>query len=55
MIEAALAASHGRTSGPSGAAIELGLLTRTLDSKIKRLKNDLYRFKMPRQGCPVLE
>src|SRR5712691_1708513 len=48
MIEAALAASQGRISGPSGAATKLGLLSRTLDSKIKRLKIDVYRFKTPR-------
>ena len=48
MIEAALAASQGRISGPSGAAIKLGLLSRTLDSRIKRLKIDVYRFKMSR-------
>ncbi len=48
MIEAALAASQGRISGPSGAAIKLGLLSRTLDSKIRRLKINVYRFKIPR-------
>jgi formate hydrogenlyase transcriptional activator len=48
MIEAALAASNGRISGSSGAAIKLGLPSRTLDSKIKRLKINLYRFKAPR-------
>jgi formate hydrogenlyase transcriptional activator len=48
MIEAALAASHGRISGPSGAATKLGLPSRTLDSKIKRLKINVYRFKTPR-------
>jgi formate hydrogenlyase transcriptional activator len=48
MIEAALAASQGRISGPSGAATKLGLLSRTLDSKIRRLKINVYRFKTPR-------
>ena len=48
MIEATLAASHGRISGPSGAATKLGLPSRTLDSKIKRLKINVYRFKTPR-------
>ena len=48
MIEAALATSQGRISGPSGAAIKLGLLSRTLDSKIRRLKINVYRFKIPR-------
>jgi transcriptional regulator with GAF, ATPase, and Fis domain len=47
MIEAALATSQGRISGPSGAAAKLGLLSRTLDSKIKRLKINVYRFKTP--------
>src|SRR5712672_1629352 len=47
MIEAALAASQGRISGPSGAATKLGLLSRTLDSKIRRLKINVYRFKTP--------
>lgn len=44
-IEAALAASHGRVAGPAGAAAKLGVPTRTLDSKIKRLGIDKYRFK----------
>src|SRR5713101_1473738 len=47
MIEAALAESQGRMSGPAGAAAKLGLLARTLDSKIKRLKINKYRFKVP--------
>jgi formate hydrogenlyase transcriptional activator len=47
MIEAALAESHGRISGPTGAAANLGLPTRTLDSKIKRLRINKYRFKVP--------
>src|SRR5258708_12284768 len=49
MIEAALAASQGRIAGPSGAATKLGLPSRTLDSKIKRLKINLYRSKTLRQ------
>jgi PAS domain S-box-containing protein len=44
-IEAALAQSHGRVSGPAGAAAKLGIPTSTLDSKIKRLGIDKYRFK----------
>jgi formate hydrogenlyase transcriptional activator len=47
MIEAALAESHGRISGPTGAAANLGLPTRTLDSKVKRLGINKYRFKVP--------
>jgi len=49
MIEAALAASQGRISGPSGAATKLGLPSRTLDSKMRRLKINVYRFKTPRR------
>jgi formate hydrogenlyase transcriptional activator len=49
MIEAALAASQGRISGPSGAAVKLGLPSRTLDSKMRRLKINVYRFKTPRR------
>jgi formate hydrogenlyase transcriptional activator len=45
MIEAALAESYGRISGPAGAAAKLGLPARTLDSKIKRFKINKYRFK----------
>jgi formate hydrogenlyase transcriptional activator len=47
MIEAALKESQGRISGPAGAAAKLGLPARTLDSKIKRLKINQYRFKGP--------
>jgi formate hydrogenlyase transcriptional activator len=47
MIEAALAESEGRVSGPAGAAAKLGLPARTLDSKIKRLKIKKNRFKSP--------
>jgi len=47
MIEAALAESQGRVSGPAGAAAKLGLPARTLDSKIKRLNINKYRFKAP--------
>lgn len=44
-VEAALAACSGRVSGPKGAAARLGIPTSTLDSKIKRLGIDKYRFK----------
>ena len=47
MIEAALKESQGRISGPGGAAPKLGLPAKTLDSKIKRLKINKYRFKGP--------
>jgi formate hydrogenlyase transcriptional activator len=42
MIEAALAKSHGRISGPSGAAAKLGIPRQTLESKIRRLGIDKY-------------
>ncbi|HEY4742370.1 MAG TPA: sigma-54-dependent Fis family transcriptional regulator [Candidatus Acidoferrales bacterium] len=48
MIEVALAESNGRISGAAGAAAKLGLPSRTLDSKIKRLKINKYRYKDPR-------
>jgi len=47
MIEAALAECQGRISGPAGAAAKLALPAQTLDSKIKRLKINKYRFKAP--------
>ena len=37
MIETALAESHGRISGPAGAAAKLGIPRQTLESKIRRL------------------
>jgi PAS domain S-box-containing protein len=45
MIEAALAESGGRVSGPSGAAAKLGMPSSTLESKIKSLKINKYLFK----------
>ena len=48
MIEAALAESHGRVSGPAGAAAKLALPAQTLDAKIKRLGINKFRFKVPR-------
>jgi len=47
MIEAALKESQGRISGPGGAAEKLGLPAKTLDSKIRRLRINKYRFKVP--------
>jgi formate hydrogenlyase transcriptional activator len=38
LIEAALAESHGRVSGPAGAAAKLGIPRQTLESKIKALQ-----------------
>jgi formate hydrogenlyase transcriptional activator len=42
MIEAALAESHGRISGSTGAAAKLGIPRQTLESKIRRLGIDKY-------------
>ena len=45
VIETALAQSHGRISGATGAAAKLGIPGSTLEAKIKRLGIDKYRFK----------
>jgi formate hydrogenlyase transcriptional activator len=45
MIESALRESGGRVSGPSGAAVKLGIPGSTLDTKIRSLKIDKIRFK----------
>ncbi len=45
LIEAALAASHGRISGLSGAAAKLGIPRQTLESKIKALRIDTLSFR----------
>jgi len=45
IIEAALAESKGRVSGPSGAAAKLGIPQSTLDSKIKSLKINKQQFR----------
>ena len=42
MIESALAETHGRISGPSGAAAKLGIARQTLEWKIRRLGIDRY-------------
>jgi DNA-binding NtrC family response regulator len=45
IIEAALAASRGRVSGPSGAAAKLGVPPSTLDHRIKALQINRKQFK----------
>jgi DNA-binding NtrC family response regulator len=45
IIEAALAESRGRISGPSGAAAKLGIPPSTLEYKIKALKIHKSKFK----------
>jgi len=42
MIKATLAETHGRISGPSGAAAKLGMPRTTLESKLLRLGIDKY-------------
>jgi DNA-binding NtrC family response regulator len=44
-IEAALTESRGRVSGPVGAAAKLGIPRQTLESKIRSLGIDKYRFR----------
>jgi transcriptional regulator with GAF, ATPase, and Fis domain len=44
-IEAALAETRGRVSGPHGAAAQLGIPSTTLESRIKALKINKHRFK----------
>jgi formate hydrogenlyase transcriptional activator len=44
LIEEALAHSSGRVSGGRGAAVRLGVSASTLESKIRRLGIDKYRF-----------
>ena len=44
-IEAALAASKGRISGPHGAATLLGIPRQTLESRIRALRINKHQFK----------
>src|SRR5215468_3177833 len=44
-VESALRASHGRISGPNGAAKALGLAPSTLEFRIKRLGIDKFQFR----------
>ena len=45
LIGAALAETRGRVSGPSGAAVKLGIPASTLESKIRSLRINKYHFK----------
>ena len=47
MIEQALRDSKGLISGPNGAATKLGLPRQTLESRIRKLRINRYRFKTP--------
>jgi transcriptional regulator with GAF, ATPase, and Fis domain len=44
-IETTLAATHGRVSGPKGAAVRLGLRASTLEFRIRRLGIDKFQFR----------
>ena len=44
-VEMALAATGGRVSGPMGAAAQLGMPASTLESKIRSMKINKFRFK----------
>jgi len=45
-IEAALRATHGRVSGPTGAATRLGIPRQTLESRIASLGINKHRFRV---------
>jgi formate hydrogenlyase transcriptional activator len=45
LVEAALAESRGRVSGPSGAATRLGIPRQTLEAKINRMGINKHSFK----------
>jgi formate hydrogenlyase transcriptional activator len=45
MLEAALRQSEGVIGGPAGAAVKLGIPRQTLESKIRKLGINRYRFK----------
>ena len=45
MLEAALRESEGVVGGPTGAAVKLGIPRQTLESKIRKLGINRYRFK----------
>jgi formate hydrogenlyase transcriptional activator len=49
LIEQALAATQGRVSGTSGAAVRLGVPASTLESKIRKLAIDKFQFR--RAAC----
>lgn len=50
MIEAALEETGGRVSGPSGAAVKLGMPRSTLESKIRSLQINKYLFQSERRA-----
>jgi formate hydrogenlyase transcriptional activator len=52
LIADALERTGGRVSGPGGAAATLGVPASTLESKIRRLKIDKYKYRTG-PGAPV--
>jgi hypothetical protein len=50
MIDAALAESEGRVSGPFGAAAMLGIPASTLESKIRSMNINKFSFKAVRRN-----
>ena len=50
MIEAALEQAGGRVSGPSGAAVKLGIARTTLESRIRSLRIDKSLFRSERRA-----
>jgi len=51
MIEAALEETGGRVSGPSGAAVKLGIARSTLESKIRSLQINKHLFRSDRRAA----
>jgi len=52
IIEAVLAETRGRISGPSGAAAKLGMPPSTLEDRIKALKINKQQFKFGKRLSP---
>ncbi len=52
IIEAALAETRGRVSGPSGAAAKLGIPSSTLETRIKAMKINKQQFKFGERFSP---
>jgi formate hydrogenlyase transcriptional activator len=50
MIEAALEETGGRVSGPSGAAVQLGIPRSTLESRIRSLQINKHLFRSERRA-----
>jgi formate hydrogenlyase transcriptional activator len=46
MLEAALRESEGVVGGPAGAAAKLGIPRQTLESKMRKLGINRYRFRV---------